>query len=171
MKRITEGLTYFFQCLFFTSDDWKQCKELPIFSRDLSVEELLAADIHINFAGKICLDRPLVPFSPPSSKTDEFELAGETILTSEADNNDGGQGQDNPGYDGSSKEEDQLSDDSGWKTSGAANKQAQVSDDKTEVDQLQLYYHALTQTSLPVVPNNSSGLKVKSEVSDSGNTP
>ncbi len=67
VKRITEGSTFFFQRLFLTRIDWKQCKEPPIPSRDLFVEELLAAGVHINSAGEICLGWPLVLLPPKVS--------------------------------------------------------------------------------------------------------
>ncbi len=88
------------------------------------MEELLAAGVHINSAGEICPGRPLVPLPPPLPKAEGLELAGKTILTVEAENNGGDQGQDNPDHDGSGEEEDERSDDGGWKTSGAADKQA-----------------------------------------------
>lgn len=59
------------------------------------MEELLAASVHINFAGELCPGRPLVPLLPPSSKADVVGLAGKTTLTNRADNNDESQREDN----------------------------------------------------------------------------
>lgn len=92
-------------------------------------------------------------------------------MTGGADNNGGGQGQDNPGQDGSGEEEDEPSDDGSWKTFGVADKQARVSDDKPTVYQPQPCRHAFSQASPPVVPNNSPESEVESEVGDLGNTP
>ncbi len=101
------------------------------------MEKLSAAGLHINSAGEICPGRPLVHLPPPPPKAKRLELAGKTILTVGAENNGGGQGQDNPDHDGSGKEKDEQSNNGGRKTSGAADKQARVSDDKSEVDQPQ----------------------------------
>ncbi len=110
--------------------------------------------------------------SPPSPKADELELAEETILTIGVENNGGGQGQDNPDHNGSGKEEDERNDDGGWKTSGVADKQARVSDNKSEVDQPQpCHRHTFSRASPLVVPNNSTGSEVESEAGDPGNTP
>lgn len=124
-----------FLTLFLTSDDWKQCKKLLISSQNLSIEELSIAGVHISSTREICPGRPLVPLHLPSPKVDEFELAGETTLNDEVDNNGGGQREDNSGHDGSGKKEDDLSNNDGQKTSGIADKQAQMSDNKPKADQ------------------------------------
>ncbi len=110
--------------------------------------------------------------SPRPPKAEGLELAGKTTLTVGAENNGGGQGQDNSNHDGSGKKEDKRSDDGGQKTSGTADKQAQMSDDKSKFDQPQpCRRHTFSQASSHVVPNNSSGSEVESEVGDPGNTP
>lgn len=65
VRRITEGKTFFSRRLYLTSDDWKQCKNLPVPSRDLYIEELTMAGVHINSAGEIQPGRPLISFPLP----------------------------------------------------------------------------------------------------------
>ncbi len=56
------------------------------------MEELLAADVHINSAGEICPGWPLVLLPLSSPKADKLELAGKTTLTGRVKNNGRGQG-------------------------------------------------------------------------------
>lgn len=86
------------------------------------MEKLLATGVPINSAREIYPGQLLVPLPPSSPKADKLELAGKTILTIGAKNNDGGQEQDNPDHDGSSKKKDKQSNDSDRKTSGVADK-------------------------------------------------
>ncbi len=169
VKWITEGLTFFWR-LFLTSDDWKQCRKLLIPSQNLSIKELSIASVHINSTREICPGRPLVSLPLPSPKVDEFELAGKTTLNDKVDNNDGSQREDNPDHDGSGKKEDDLSNNDGRKTSGIADKQTQISDNKSKVDQTQPYHHIFSRASPPVISNKLSRLNVESKVRDLGNT-
>ena len=44
--------------MFLTSDDWKQAKDSNISSRELSVEELYEAGVHLDAGGGICAGQP-----------------------------------------------------------------------------------------------------------------
>lgn len=46
------GNDLFSRRLFLTSDDWRKCKDNPIPSRDLFVEELYPAGVHLSSAGE-----------------------------------------------------------------------------------------------------------------------
>lgn len=61
VRRIMERKTFHLHRLFLTSQDWQNCKEDPVPSRELFVEELYNAGVHLNLSGEICAGRPLLP--------------------------------------------------------------------------------------------------------------
>ncbi|MCJ1349570.1 hypothetical protein MMC31_007811 [Peltigera leucophlebia] len=69
VKQIMEGKTFHLRRLFLTSQDWQQCKEDPIPSRELYVEELYNAGVHLNLGGEICAGRLLFPIPVTFNKT------------------------------------------------------------------------------------------------------
>ncbi|MCJ1342679.1 hypothetical protein MMC31_000866, partial [Peltigera leucophlebia] len=69
VKRIMEGKTFHSRRLFLTSQDWQQCKEDPVPSRELYVEELYNAGVHLNLGREICAGRPFLPIFVISDKT------------------------------------------------------------------------------------------------------
>lgn len=82
VRRITQGKTFFSRRLYLTSDDWKQCEDLPVPSRPLFLDELTAAGVHINSSGEIRPGPPLVPLllpreDPLGDNTEDPNLGGD----------------------------------------------------------------------------------------------
>lgn len=54
--------------IFITSQDWQHCKEDPVPSRELFIDELYNIGVHLNLGREICTSRPLVLISVRSDK-------------------------------------------------------------------------------------------------------
>lgn len=67
-KQIIEGKTFHLYRLLLTLQDWQHCKEDPVSSRELFVEELYNAGVYLNLVGKICAGWPLLLISIRSDR-------------------------------------------------------------------------------------------------------
>ncbi len=56
-----EEKTFYSRRLFLTSQDWQNCKEDPVSSRELFVEELYDAGVYLNLSEEIYAGQPLFP--------------------------------------------------------------------------------------------------------------
>ena len=67
VRRIKTGITFFFQCLFLTNNDWKHVKDLPVPSRYFFLNDIAATGVYINSAREICLGWPFMSLFLPSN--------------------------------------------------------------------------------------------------------
>lgn len=86
LKQIIKGKTFHLHRLFLTLQNWQHCKEDPVPSQELFVDEPYNAGVYLNLSKKICACRPLVFILVKSNKAG-LEQSGASGKKAEAGSN------------------------------------------------------------------------------------